>query len=165
MKKGLAKMESSATSTMTATMELLLHQSRKLQLQHPTSSARYTTGATNAIFKEGAEVSKIGLPSDYSTLQLTDLPSGAQAQVVIEILSAFGFEVPASSIRVKPMKRSGSIATITFDDPDTARLIAERITEAIGDGGDGTGELSAKVIPGTAKLGSRMQLSSVNCSW
>jgi hypothetical protein len=55
----------------------------------------------DVFFKAGAEISKIKISSDYSSLEFTDLPTGAKPGPVRDILSAFGFDVPISSIHVK----------------------------------------------------------------
>ena len=125
------------------------------------------------------------LPSDYSTLQLNDLPSNAQSAAVADILAVgisftsmakpapnssdvvqqgFGFVVPLTSIQIKPSKPAGSLATVKFDDPGTAKLLVEKIN-GINRGENGNGELSVRVVESAAKFGSRLQLSSVSCTW
>jgi hypothetical protein len=126
------------------------------------SLTREFQGATVA-FKEGAEVASITLLSDFSSIQLADLPSNAQPVAVAEMLASFGIEIPLTAVQLKPTKPSGSIATIKFDGPNTAQLVVDTIEKATNDGE--AGELSIVVVKGVAKFGSRLQLSSVNCSW
>lgn len=102
------------------------------------------------------------LLSDSSSIQLQDLPTNAQPDAVIELLSSFGFTVLESAINIKPMARSGSQAVVKFDDPDSAKLVVRKFHETFGDDG---GELSVKVIQRVAKFGSRLTLNSVSCSW
>jgi hypothetical protein len=118
----------------------------------------------NVTFQAGAEISKIKLPSDYSSFELADLPTGAKPGAVRDILSAFGFDVPVSSIHVKSTKPSGSIAIVAFDDPNSAKAIVEKIGKEL-TGGDGTSEFSIKLIQSAARFRNRLQLSSVTCSW
>jgi hypothetical protein len=104
----------------------------------------------------------VKLLSDSSSIQLQDLPTNAQPDAVIELLSSFGFTVLESAINIKPMARSGSQAVVKFDDPDSAKLVVRKFHETFGDDG---GELSVKVIQRVAKFGSRLTLNSVSCSW
>lgn len=80
-----------------------------------------------------------------------------------DVLQAFGFEIPVTGVQVKRLQPSGSIATIKFNDPNTAQLVADNFERATSDGE--AGELSVTVIKGVAKFGNRLQLSSVSCTW
>jgi hypothetical protein len=118
-------------------------------------------GAT-VTFKKGLEISSVKLPSDCSSIQLVDLPTDAKPHAVVEILAGFGFIVLESAIQIKPMGRSGSLATIRFNDLQSARLVVQKFEKAFG---SNRGELSIKAILIPSKFGNRLSLNSVTCSW
>lgn len=115
-------------------------------------------------FKGGAEVDHITLPTDISTLQFTELPSGADFRHILQLLSAFKLPAPVQSVKLIRELRRGCVAIVRFNDPNAAGTLLDRIKSTLRDG-EATGELSCSVVPSTTRFGKRAQLNIVTCIW
>jgi len=114
-------------------------------------------------FGSGARVLDVSLDSDHSSIELTDLPSNAQADQVVDILKGFGINTFKISLMATSPPGFGSTAIVKFADSNSAKLAVEKLNEL--DGEDRRGELSAKAIKTSSRFGKRLQLSTVRISW
>jgi hypothetical protein len=127
-----------------------------------TTCFRDIQGST-VTFGSGARVLDVGLDSDHSSIKLTDLPSNAQADQVVDILKGFGINASKISLMAASPPGSGSTAMVRFADPNSAKLAVQKLDGLEAEGTKG--ELSAKVIKSSSRFGKRLQLSTVRISW
>ncbi len=115
-------------------------------------------------FQAGGEVSEIRLPSDFSTIQITGLPTVANVKWVSDIVLELGYSVPDSGISIKFLEAGGCIAEVKMEDPSFAKLVTKRFE----DEKSKHRNLMIKpvLISGAAKeTRNRLQLSTVSCTW
>jgi hypothetical protein len=104
----------------------------------------------------------VTLPNDSSSIKLSDLPTGAQPQAVIDLLAGFGFTIPESAISLKENLLSGSQAVIKLDDNESARCAVRILRDTLD--GDNS-EPSVKILPNVPRYGPRLDLASLSCVW
>ncbi|KXH39676.1 hypothetical protein CSAL01_03000 [Colletotrichum salicis] len=79
-------------------------------------------------FGSGASVEKVSLFSDFSTASILALPARSDVAAVSRLLSRLGFDVPSTTIRMRPQGLGGLICVIIrVEDPDFAQSLCERL--------------------------------------
>ncbi|KAH8667653.1 hypothetical protein BGZ60DRAFT_564826 [Tricladium varicosporioides] len=119
------------------------------------------------IFKAGGEVSKVKLESDFSTIQIAGLPVNAKRDFVMGLLSELGFPAPESKIMIKQIEEGESVAEVRVEDANFSRKIIQEFERH--HNRDTMNGISIKKILGgsigASSSGSRLQLSTVTCTW
>jgi len=88
------------------------------------------------VFQAGAEVKSIKLPTDSSTVQILGLPVDATVDVTKDLISQLGYAVNESLIKINlAAKGHSSIATVNFNDPDTASAVVDKFDKKFRDVG------------------------------
>lgn len=125
-------------------------------------------GGTLAQFGDGAAVSRVSLPSDFSAVRLDKLPAGSSPVSVVSLLAGIGLIVPLSGVRVSSTADSGAgaaycSADIRMDDPLFAEKLLSKIPTA-----SSTRGIKAVAIPTSIPQGAgihRVDCRKVHCSW
>lgn len=112
-------------------------------------------------FADGAVVTKVAFPSDFSAVRLTGMPSSTTPAAVSGILQSLGFTVSSECIRFSSIAENAQgIATVRVQDP----LFAKRLLPAIKD------HDTLQAVPISATLPQstsyrRVDSKKVHCSW
>ncbi|KAG5950192.1 hypothetical protein E4U53_005404 [Claviceps sorghi] len=116
-------------------------------------------------FGDGAVVTKVSFPSDFSAVRISSLPRESTAGSVVDLLGSLGFDVAAECIRViSPMADGGTpcIADVRVEDAHFSR----RFCEALANKKDCA--LKAVSINAPMPLTTnyrRVDSKKVHCSW
>ena len=82
-------------------------------------------------FGEGGSVSKISLPSDFSAITLSGIPTTSTANDICQLLHSLGHDVPKESIRLLKDPDSALLrAHVTADDPRFPEALCEQLRTA-----------------------------------
>ena len=114
-------------------------------------------------FSRGGEVSSFGLASDYSEVQILDLPLSATPPKVRQFLESFGFDVPLSAIRLRGAT-SSTVSEVKIKDP----LFSEKAVQKLHSGTFEGQPIKVRAIQAGSASGvslNRLQASTVKCSW
>ncbi|CAI6341192.1 unnamed protein product [Periconia digitata] len=126
-----------------------------------------TMGGAEVMFDGGASVSSISLPSDFSTISMTHIPSHISRHDICDMIKSHGFEnITPASITLHSEKNSApQSARIILADP----TFATRFLQAAGptfDFGGSVVSASTVTLGGDTSVGvNRLQLSTVSCTW
>ncbi|KAF2646119.1 hypothetical protein P280DRAFT_415088 [Massarina eburnea CBS 473.64] len=131
------------------------------------SNSTRNIGGANVTFDEGAIVSSISLPSDYSIISMTNIPGHKTVNDLCRILKTYGFpDVSRTSIALhskSPM--SPQSAQIKIADP----TFAKKFLQATGPSFDiDHSKVSVNIVQlgGDSAAGSnRLHLTGVTCTW
>jgi hypothetical protein len=129
-------------------------------------SARTISGAS-VTFKDGAEVSALSLPSDFSAVQMSGLSSDQTTHSVSEFLASKGITgITLAAIRIKNIPQIvQQVAEIKVENPDFARTFLERTGPKLEMNGNSVRVIPLQVDTQTDSSANRLQLNSVSCTW
>ncbi|KAG4267599.1 hypothetical protein FPRO04_12754 [Fusarium proliferatum] len=83
-------------------------------------------------FGDGAAIMDVSLPSDFSAIQIRNLPATASAYSVRALLSEVGIPVSISDVRyMKPKDMPNGFATVKVKDPAFAKTACSRLQTCI----------------------------------
>jgi hypothetical protein len=124
-------------------------------------------GGATVIFGEGAQVSTISLPCDFSAIAMSNLPEHVDVQSILDLLASLGYpKISPDSIlltRIPPTSRQ--LAQIKVTDSNFASNLLKRTGPAIRFTGS-TVLITEVKIGGESDTGTnRLQLASVACTW
>ncbi|KAF5672044.1 hypothetical protein FHETE_3916 [Fusarium heterosporum] len=89
-------------------------------------------GGAWAKFGDGAAITDVSFPSDFSAIQIRNLPSTASANFVKTLLSDIGITVLTSDIRyIKPRDMPNGFAIVKVQDPAFAKTACARLHTCI----------------------------------
>ncbi|KAF2190004.1 hypothetical protein K469DRAFT_542180, partial [Zopfia rhizophila CBS 207.26] len=129
-------------------------------------SSRIIAGAT-VTFGDGAAVSALSLPSDFSAVSMSNIPPNKSIQDIISLLKNLGFlDIPPNSIHLKHLPQTSSqTAEVRVEDPDFAHYLLDKTGSTVPF--DGSMVLITPVQFGGKSDSStnRLQLTSVTCTW
>jgi len=117
-----------------------------------------------AKFEDGAAISKVSLPSDFSAVHLNKLPQGSSPTSVATLLSNMDVVVSVDNVRV--ITRAGAAhcsADVKVEDPMFAKTICSKLRR-----GTAGSHIEAIPIPVPMPQGSglhRVDCRRVHCSW
>ncbi|KAH6662652.1 hypothetical protein F5X68DRAFT_178154 [Plectosphaerella plurivora] len=121
-------------------------------------------GGSFAEFEEGAAITKVTLPSDFSAVRLTRLPPGSTAETVADMLRKFSDSILPGDVRIFPgTELSGSSAEVKVEDPMFARTVCKELNRQ-----QSPTTITAVSIPIPSPRGSnihRVDCKKVLCSW
>ncbi|KAK4100979.1 hypothetical protein N658DRAFT_426514 [Parathielavia hyrcaniae] len=115
-------------------------------------------------FEDGAAISKVSLPSDFSAVRLNKLPEGSSPTAVASLLSSMGLAISVDNVRV--IKQTGGThlgADITVEDPGFAKAVCSKLRLNAA-----ASHIEAVPIPVPMPRGSslhRVDCRRVHCSW
>ncbi|KAH7370205.1 hypothetical protein BKA65DRAFT_12760 [Rhexocercosporidium sp. MPI-PUGE-AT-0058] len=109
-------------------------------------------------FGPGAAVISIKLATDCSIIQIKGLRETTPGAIPT-VLDMLGFKTSTSSIQINESS-TGAIATVKFDDPNTARLVVEKSATTLRDS-----KVTICQIVALANPSEWVQLGGVKCSW
>jgi hypothetical protein len=116
-------------------------------------------------FSDGAQVTNVQLASDFSIVQITDLPPACTVRDVLRLLAAFGFLVAEEEIQIRTFD-GRAVAELKVKHPTFSDDVVKKFHRELGTGGAGGLSISKIQVGGwSCEATSRMQLSSVTCSW
>ncbi|KAH7113789.1 hypothetical protein B0J11DRAFT_541320 [Dendryphion nanum] len=124
-------------------------------------------GGATVTFGDGATVSTVFLPSDFSSIQLSNLPLDQTVQDIQGLLAEYGFpNIKHDAIRMHhSIQAKLQSVVIKIQDADFASTFLQRSGPNIKLGGLPV-SVTKLHIGGTSDAGSnRLQLSSVQCTW
>jgi hypothetical protein len=144
-----------------------ISQSFQTALSQLTISGSFPKEINGAVvtFQAGAEVSDVKLLSDFSSIQISGLPTDIRPTFVIQILSELGFPIPLSSVYIKVLGSAGAIAEVRIEDSAFATTVIQKLEAERPKAWE---EFSVKTMIGTmasGAAGNRLQLSTVICTW
>lgn len=115
----------------------------------------------------GAAVMDLQLPSDWSAIRISNIPSELTQQKVQQYLSEFEEAVPLSSIRIHETGKQATIlADIRMEDPRFSHRMMRKTAQNLAT--NKTPDFKVSMIQiGTdsSATSSRLQMSSVICTW
>ncbi|KAF4994808.1 hypothetical protein FGRMN_5542 [Fusarium graminum] len=121
-------------------------------------------GGAWAKFGDGAAITNVSLPSDFSAIQIRNLPSTASVNSVKTLLSDIGITVSASDIRYqKPRDMPNGFAIVKVQDPTFAKTACARLHTCIDPPNLEVNSICVPIPPGFhfGQVDSRQ----VRCSW
>ncbi|OCL12069.1 hypothetical protein AOQ84DRAFT_271286, partial [Glonium stellatum] len=126
-----------------------------------------TISGASVTFKDGAEVLGLSLPSDFSAVQLSSLPSDQTTHSISDFLTSKGITgITPAAIRIKQIPQTGTqVAEIKIEDPDFARTFLERTGPKLDMNGSSVRVMPLQVDTQTDSSANRLQLNSVSCTW
>ncbi|AEO71290.1 uncharacterized protein THITE_2059522 [Thermothielavioides terrestris NRRL 8126] len=84
-------------------------------------------------FDDGAVITKVSLPADFSAVRINDLPADSSAAAVASLLCKLSFVVSPDNVRVrKCADRDRCYADVTVEDPMFASKLADRLRRTAG---------------------------------
>ncbi|KAI2631505.1 hypothetical protein GGS26DRAFT_598598 [Hypomontagnella submonticulosa] len=132
----------------------------------PIKEVTRTLGGASVHFEAGAAVTKIETFSDFSTIQISQLPKNSSPNSVLDILQSYELKgLDANNIRVIPQQDTFSSAVIKIEDPELAKSIIYKLRPQT------KGEAHtpvATLVEGTISSDSntlRVDCKKVRCSW
>ncbi|KAF2814124.1 uncharacterized protein BDZ99DRAFT_554405 [Mytilinidion resinicola] len=137
-------------------------QGLNLRRDHDDFSREYS--GVYAQFEDGGRVSKVNLPSDFSSIRMSGLAADSTPASVSTLIGSFGFEVPARSVRIL---RLGEIASalVKVEDP----LFAKSFCAIVKSRPDAQGPVfEVQSIPSSTTsraAGRRVSCNKVHISW
>ncbi|SLM39676.1 Zinc finger, RING/FYVE/PHD-type [Lasallia pustulata] len=114
-------------------------------------------------FGPGGAVSSFSLPTDYSSIQILDIPSTATAVKIHDFLESLGLEVPLSAIHVKGVGTS-AVVDVKVKDPLFCEK-AVRTLHSVPFEGQPITVRSIQAGSASGVSANRLQASTVRCSW
>ncbi|KAI1014286.1 hypothetical protein LB503_011176 [Fusarium chuoi] len=115
-------------------------------------------------FGDGAAIIDVSLPSDFSAIQIRNLPTTASAYFVRDLLSEVGIPVLISDIRyIKPKDMPNGFATVKVKDPEFAKTACSRLQTVIEPPGLIVSSIRVPIPPGF-HFG-QVDNRQVRCSW
>lgn len=167
--------EAKPPSSLTKTSKLALDGTTKMEKPFGTTkeatvsknSNRVALSGAEVLFSEGAAVSSISLPSDFSTISITNIPSSVSKDDVCSMIRHYGFEniTPAAITLHSESAGTPQSAKVKIADPTFATRFLERTGPEFDFGG-------SKVLASLVTLGgdsaagaNRLQLTVVSCTW
>ncbi|KLP06938.1 related to ariadne-2 protein [Fusarium fujikuroi] len=115
-------------------------------------------------FGDGAAIMDVSLPSDFSAIQIRNLPTSASANSVGALLSEVGIPVSISDVRyMKPKDMPNGFATVKVKDPTFAKTACSRLQTCIEPPGLIVNSIRVP-IPSGFQLG-QVDNRQVRCSW
>ncbi|KAI9738723.1 MAG: hypothetical protein M1834_008228 [Cirrosporium novae-zelandiae] len=127
-----------------------------------TSCLRKFSGA-NVEFGPGAEVCSFTLLSDYSEIQILDLPVGSTQEQIRQFLSPLGYIIPLSGIQMK-IVGSSKTADIRVSDPFFGENAVRELHNVPFLGKPIKVHSIQTSISGEGSI-NRLQASTIRCSW
>ncbi|OCK75538.1 hypothetical protein K432DRAFT_256791, partial [Lepidopterella palustris CBS 459.81] len=129
-------------------------------------SSRNISGATVA-FEDGAKISRISLPSDFSAVQMSGLSSDQTVENVLSLLAGLGFtNIEGSAVRLKHIPQTSTqAAEIKVEDPDFSRKLLECTGPQLKMNGNNVIITALQTDTSSGSSANRLQLSSVACTW
>ncbi|KAF5532845.1 hypothetical protein FMEXI_12166 [Fusarium mexicanum] len=125
--------------------------------------ARELAGAW-AKFGDGAGIVDVSLPSDFSAIQIRNLPTSASANSVRALLSEVGIPILMSDIRyIKPKDMPNGFAIVKVKDPAFAKTACSRLQTCIEPPGLVVNSIRVPIPPGF-QFG-QVDNRQVRCSW
>lgn len=137
--------------------------SKPEKVSDPDASKKYFNGA-EVHFGPGAEIVDLKLASDFSTIQILQLPENTGSEFIVDLLQNLGFTVPQSVIQLKNVTHPGGLAEVRIQDPDFAAAVVKKFNTTTGI----NRMLSVKQVLGNSSLdhlGNKLRMSSVTCTW
>ncbi|KAF1996783.1 hypothetical protein P154DRAFT_472124, partial [Amniculicola lignicola CBS 123094] len=132
-----------------------------------TTQTTRIVGSATVSYEDGAAISVISLPSDFSAVSIANIPR----RVSIEELTVFlnertDFRITPDSIQMKFVPATDlKTAHITMPDPTFANHVLQKIGTVV-TMHESTVQISKGQIGGVSAAGSnRVQLASISCSW
>jgi hypothetical protein len=119
-------------------------------------------------FDNGARVSKVSLPSDFSAVRINGLPLGSTPRSVGKILSVLGFDLPIDCIRVTRQEGSNCMsADVRAEDPTFATMLSKQVDSIRVMDPQYSQLETIPVIPNipSESAASRVDCKKVLCSW
>ncbi|CVL12580.1 related to ariadne-2 protein [Fusarium proliferatum] len=115
-------------------------------------------------FGDGAAIMDVSLPSDFSAIQIRNLPTSASANSVRALLSYVGIPVSTSDIRyTRPKDMPNGFATVKVKDPTFAKTACSRLQTCIEPPGLIVNSIHVP-IPSGFQFG-QVDNRQVRCSW
>jgi hypothetical protein len=137
------------------------------RLTNNTNTYSRALGGATVMFGEGAQVSSISLPCDFSAVSMSNLPEDVSVQDILDLLARHGFLniSPHSVVLTRIPQTSRQLAQVKVTDSDFAGHLLKRTGLSI--------DVKGSVVPITElKVGgesdtgtNRLQFASVACTW
>ncbi|KAI5859778.1 hypothetical protein GGS23DRAFT_583590 [Durotheca rogersii] len=121
----------------------------------------FEIGGAWVTFDNGATISKVSLPSDFSALRISNLPQASTLRWVIDLLSDVGVSVSPTNVRITGQDAKSAI--IRVEDPTLAKTICNKLRTCIA-----FADIEANPIPVPMPPGSslhQVDCRRVRCSW
>ncbi|OIW25777.1 hypothetical protein CONLIGDRAFT_621675 [Coniochaeta ligniaria NRRL 30616] len=128
----------------------------------PETWCRELRGAL-ASFGDGAVVTKLSFPSDFSAVRISHLPRGTSTSSVVATLASLGFVVGQDRVRVLPVgDETHCTAHVRVEDPQFAKRLCDVLADRRNDG--------LRAVPINAPMpqttnNRRVDSKKVYCSW
>ncbi|KAL1966255.1 hypothetical protein VTN77DRAFT_4608 [Rasamsonia byssochlamydoides] len=120
-------------------------------------------------FDDGARISKVSLPSDFSAIRINGLPFDSTPESVAAMLSELGFNVPVACVRTTSQEGSHHMsADIRVEDPRFATSFCKRVDSARAAKGSKYSQLEVTpVVPAvlSESAARRVDCKKIVCSW
>ncbi|KAJ2904260.1 hypothetical protein MKZ38_008471 [Zalerion maritima] len=120
------------------------------------------------LFGDGARVSKLNLPSDFSAVRLNKLPQGSTPMSISDEMGKLGFSVPTDGVRVVAGQDASRLsADVRVEDPSFAKRLCSKLQSEPA-GSNFSREVEAVPINNplpTSSSSSRVDCKKVHLSW